>query len=359
MRYDEFDIDSDEFDEDELLAELLAQEGHNVEAEVVEDEPLLAEPEKKPTLDAVIATLSQQGGDDIKPDPTLIYGLSGLTRDEVARLRAPWDAVETPIRRAILRYLVEASEMMFQLDYRMLAITFLQDADPRVRQSAIDLLWEDQSLEVMNLLINRALKDDNRDVRATATIGLGRYILAGELSELPEGDTQKAYDTAMKIWQNAEEDVTVKRRALESFANTTTPFLVEAIRTGYESPYPEMRASAVFAMGRSCDQRWRDVVMQEFTSDDPAMRYEAARAAGELELEEAVPRLAEFAIEPDRDIAVVAVWSLGEIGGRNAIRVLEMLAEKAEDEGDDDMLQAVDEAIGNAVLANEISGLDL
>ena len=362
MSYDEFDgefdIDSEDFDEDELLAELLAQEGHPEAVEDDEPEAILDQPDEKPSLDAVIDALKSESAEDPKPNPTLIYGLSNLTRLEVERLQPVWNAVDIPVRRAILRFMVEASEMMFQLNYRMLAISLLTDDDPRVRESAIELLWEDQTLEVMNLLITGGMNDDNRDVRAAAMTGLGRYILAGELGDLPEADTNQAIEAALAAWEDEREDINVRRRALEAFANTTIPQLVEAIQQGYESPYPEMRSSAIFAMGRSCDQRWRDFVMEEIDSDDPTMRYEAARAAGELELEEAVPKLAQLVIEPDRDIAAVAVWSLGEIGGRPAMRVLDMLVEKAEEDGDDDMLQAVDDAIGNAALASEIAGLD-
>jgi HEAT repeat protein len=111
-----------------------------------------------------------------------------------------------------------------------------------------------------------------------------------------------------------------------------------------------MQISAVFAMGRTYDEQWGDYVRQQLDSEDPEMRYEAARAAGELELEDAVPGLARLALDSDREIKEVAIWSLGEIGSREATRVLERLATEAKRLGDDDLLEAIEDALASASL---------
>jgi HEAT repeat protein len=119
-----------------------------------------------------------------------------------------------------------------------------------------------------------------------------------------------------------------------------------------------MQASAVFAMGRSCDSRWNEAVVQAFESDDPEIRFEATRASGELAIEEALPILARFAQEDDREIKEMAIWSLGEIGGNFPVRVLGSLAEEAADANDLELLEAIEEAIGNASLAGQDMDLD-
>ena len=111
-------------------------------------------------------------------------------------------------------------------------------------------------------------------------------------------------------------------------------------------------------MGCTYDDRWSEIIMQEIESDDAEIRYEAARAAGSLELEEAIPKLARLALDDDREILEVAIWSLGEIGGNEAMRILNLLAEKAEDEDDQDLIQAIDEAIGNATLMSMLGDFD-
>jgi HEAT repeat protein len=83
-----------------------------------------------------------------------------------------------------------------------------------------------------------------------------------------------------------------------------------------------MRISAVFGMGRSADMRWANIVIAELFSVNPEMRYEAARACGELQLREAVPELEELADDIDREVQEAALWALGQIGGDEARKIL-------------------------------------
>ncbi|MBK8026049.1 MAG: HEAT repeat domain-containing protein [Chloroflexi bacterium] len=87
------------------------------------------------------------------------------------------------------------------------------------------------------------------------------------------------------------------------------------------------------------------------TDSDDEIRYEAARAAGELEIEEAVPDLAKLASDPDREIQEVAIWSLGEIGGDESLRILNHLLQRAMKAKDEGLKDAIEEAIGNASLS--------
>jgi HEAT repeat protein len=52
------------------------------------------------------------------------------------------------------------------------------------------------------------------------------------------------------------------------------------------------------------------------------MRFEAARACGELELHEAIPKLAMLAEDEDIEVRQAALWALGRIGGPEARRIL-------------------------------------
>jgi HEAT repeat protein len=149
------------------------------------------------------------------------------------------------------------------------------------------------------------------------------------------------------------ESLDVRRRALEAIANCGRAGVQERIREAYYADDLPMRASAVFAMGRSCDERWAPQVLEELASDYPEMRYEAARAAGELELRRALPQLIELAYEDDRQIQEVAIWSLGEIGGSAARGALTELAALAEEVNDNELLDAIAEAQANATLADD------
>lgn len=341
----------DGFDEDAYLEELAEMERIVLENAMSEqddgdgDNPS----DSKPSVADVVNALGDYAA-DAPPDPAFVYGLSNIGQTELKPIADAWVNVIPATRRAIVRHLVEASENQFQLDYRTFGLYLLTDDDPRVREVAVELLWEDYTLEVMNVLVDLAQHDSVVGVRAAAMSALGRYVLAGELEDLPEDLVEPARKTALTAWEDRSNDVHVRRRALEALSNMTAPVVNEAIAEAYESPYHEMRVSAVFAMGRSCDSRWEDHILEEIEGSDAEMQYEAARAAGELQLQEAVPRLAHLLLEGDREIVDAAVWSLGEIGGKAAMRVLEALADKADEEGDFDLLQAVEDAIGNASL---------
>ncbi len=103
-----------------------------------------------------------------------------------------------------------------------------------------------------------------------------------------------------------------------------TDEVVELLAEAYDHFEEKMRISAVFGMGRSADERWISTVMQELFSVSPEMRYEAARACGELQARTAVPRLAELINDPDPEVQEAAIWALGQIGGDAARRLLEI-----------------------------------
>jgi HEAT repeat protein len=288
--------------------------------------------------------------DQSKSDATILYGLSALQPEEIERLRPVWNELPAAYRRKLLRTLVDVSETNFELNYTGFAHFALEDPDAAVREAAIEALWDEDSLDLMQQLIEIAQTDEAREVRAAATSALGRFILAGELGELPEVETVKAQDVVINILNNPAEDIDVRRRALESIANCGHPIVEGAIDAAYNGDDNRMQISAVFAMGRTYDERWGDIVISELDSDDPEMRYEAARAAGELELEEAVTHLSRLAFDDDVEIQDVAIWSLGEIGGKEAVRVLNLLAKSARADKQPEVMTAIEDALASAQL---------
>jgi HEAT repeat protein len=76
-------------------------------------------------------------------------------------------------------------------------------------------------------------------------------------------------------------------------------------------------------MGQSADTRWDQEVRQELFSTNPEMRYEAARACGELQLPEAVDMLEELTEDTDAEVQQAAIWALGQVGGERAREILE------------------------------------
>jgi len=325
-------------------------------AENRHDKDVDVNPPKKPTVNEVIAILQDTTNELV---PTVAYyGLSELDAVSMQVFVPVWQTLPVDYKRKIVTELAEASEVNFDLNFDVLGYLALDDADPSVRSSAIDLLWDVDSLELLSKLIDLAENDESTEVRAAAISEIGRFILLGEYGDIPEQEAIKAQDVAIGLLNDATEDIQVRRRALEAISNSSLEFVAETIEEAYESDEHLMRVSAVFAMGRSYDQRWTEIVLRELRSDDAEIRYEAARAAGELEIEEAVTLLGQLAVVDEREIKQVAIWSLGEIGGTHATRLLTALAEDAEEAEDEDLLEAIEDAIGYASMVGSDIDVD-
>ena len=281
------------------------------------------------------------------------YSLSDLTLEQMDALRTIWPDIPADRRRDLLLRLVDIAETNFELDYSSVIRLALDDPDPEVRIAAIEGVTEDSPLNIAERLIELAQKDNFASVRAAAVGALGYFILQGELGKIPERMSQRVQDVALKLHNNLNEDIDVRRRALEAISNSTRDEVPDLIREAYDDDELLMRVSAVFAMGRTCDDMWSQQVMDELSSEYPQMRYEAARAAGEIELRKALPRLSEMAYDDDREVQEMAIWSMGEIGGQAASALLNQLAVLAEENGDEELSTAISEALSAASLVGE------
>jgi len=282
-----------------------------------------------------------------------IYNLSDIEPNDLERLGAAWGAIPVDRRRSLVSRLAEAAETNFELDFSAVTRLALTDLDDEVREAAVEATWTDESPDMGRRLINMASGDIAPGVRAAAVSALGRFILLGELGKFDPSLARRAENVAIKLYNDPNESVDVRRRALEAVANCGRAGVDDMISEAYNGTNNRLKISAVFAMGRSCDPRWAQIVLRELASGDPEMRYEAARTAGELEIKQAIPYLAEMLHAGDREIMEVAIWSLGEIGGDQARRVLEDVIEQAEEAEDHDLAEAAEEALQAAALVGD------
>jgi HEAT repeat protein len=80
------------------------------------------------------------------------------------------------------------------------------------------------------------------------------------------------------------------------------------------------------------------------------VRAEAVRAAGELEISEAVPNLLELLDDSNEAVRSAAIWSLSQIGGEGVRERLEQLQEETEDEEEADFIES---ALDNLAFTEE------
>ncbi|HHX44194.1 MAG TPA: HEAT repeat domain-containing protein [Chloroflexi bacterium] len=280
-------------------------------------------------------------------DRRLVAALSDPTRAETDAFAVCIAQLSAARRRELLAMMVESAEESFELEFSLLFRACLRDADAEVRRSAVYGLWEDERPGLLGELLTMLETDPDAQVRAAVAMALGRFVYMAEGDELEEGRAVWLRTALERVIDNPSEDVDVVRRAIESIAYINDERVRGYIDRAYEHGDSRMRESALFAMGRNADPVWTETVLTELHEGSPAMRYEAARASGEMQLRRAVGMLISMTREPDAELQVMAVWALGQIGGERAERLLERLA----DSDDEALRMAALDAIEEARLA--------
>jgi len=240
-----------------------------------------------------------------------------------------------------MRHLADITETNFEVDFGPMFRLGLKDSDPAVREAAIDGLWEVEDPGLIVPLIKIMHQDSSESVRAVAAGTLGHFVYLDELEDIPHAQVVPALEALREIIATPDGSLEVRRRAVEAIAYSSAEDVPAIIRAAYASPDELMRVSALYAMGNSADDQWIETVIAELEAQSPAMRYEAARAAGELEARNAVSTLARLLDDPDREVQEMTVWALGQIGGNRAHRLLTQLA-KSDDEA---LAEAATEAL--------------
>ena len=271
-------------------------------------------------LDILLDKLLEGGR---KPDQATLYFLSNLDAEQAGQVRKMWSELPSGLRLELTSQLVEMAEADFTLNFGAVFRIALHDESADVRAVAVEGLWEDEDARLVPRLAERVQGDTSAKVRAAAAKSLGRFILLGELEQIRPRPCRLAYETLLEAYQAHDEEPEVQRRALESLAYICDETVIASIREAYTSAQEKLRVSAVFAMGRSADNRWEEEVKQELFSINPEMRYEAARACGELQLRESVSMLHELTEDADAEVQQAAIWALGQIGGDKAREILE------------------------------------
>lgn len=276
------------------------------------------------------ATLDQLASAPINRE--LLARLSGSGRSQ-GRLFAERLSRLPELRRLeIVASMAHYAGEDFGLDFNQLYRACLGDASPLVRRQAIEGLWEDERADLALELADILGGDPDSNVRAAAASALGRFVFLGECEELGSAKAERVREALERCIRSDSEPVEVRRRAVEAIAYINDGTVRQIIDRAYSDGHLSMRISAVFAMGRNADPCWAETAQAELYSEASAMRYEAARACGELSLSGAVPPLIGMASDDqDQEVQLMATWALGQIGGQRARRGLERLLESDND----------------------------
>jgi len=288
---------------------------------------------------------------------SLLYFFSDISLVDLKKLEAVWPQVWTERRRGLLEDMETLAEKDTLLFFDDVAEMCLEDEDPVARATAIRLLWQSEEERLVPKLITLLKEDPQSIVRAAAATALGVFVYLGELEEIAESIYEDILKALTSVHLGSDERL-VRRRALEALGWATHPEVPGFIQHAYETNQEEWLQSALFAMGRSYDNRWTRAVMRMLDHPDADVRYEAVRAAGELELEDARQELFDMLEEgiDDDDIYFAVIWSLSKIGGRGVRQLIEASLEDTEDPEE---IRLLEEALENLDFTEQVNSFDM
>lgn len=288
-------------------------------------------------------------GNSILP-PRYLYRFSDMVDSEIALLQSEWEKIPVWRRQALMEDLEELGGNDDLLSFEAIARLALQDVEPATRLSAVRTLWDYEDREIGDIFSELLKHDQDANVRAAAANGLGKFVYAGELEDLPESIHNRIVTLLLDVAQGSD-TLLVRRRALESLGYSERAEIPGLIERAYKNKEKEWIASAVAAMGHSADHQWDANIIESLESQHPIIRVEAARASGELAIKKAVPRLLDMLDDPDLNSRDASIWALSLIGGSGVRTRLERLLSQA----DEDEVDFIQEALEMLSFTEETS----
>jgi HEAT repeat protein len=244
--------------------------------------------------------------------------LSQMTATDIPILKSAWSKMAVDRRRQIISRLVETTKDNVELNFELVFKIALTDGDADVRTKGIDGLWENEDPALIKTFIGLLEHDSSPEVQAAAAAALGKFSVLAECGDIRADYKTELTRALLTAFDDSARPVEVKRRALEAVSPLSLPPVKEAIRKAYESRDERLVVSAIFGMGKTCNDAWLPVLYKELGNADAEIRYEAAGALGEIGAEDAVSRLLEHAVDPDIEVRLASVQALGRIGGMEA-----------------------------------------
>ena len=295
--------------------------------------------------------------DDDRPFPArYLHRFSDLPPVELDAVKKTWSKVSSRRKHTLLEDLEDLAETDTLTSFDDMARSLLADPDPEVRTRAIRLLWESEDLKLIPVYFKLLNEDEDTGTRAAAANALGQFVYLGELDKYPSKTKKQVEDQLLAATTTAKETL-IRRRALESLGYSGRKEVIPLIEAAYHQKDPDWLVSALFAMGRSCDERWNKQVLAQLHASNDDVRSEAIHAAGELELSSARPALLDLlADEEDLEIRREIIWALSKIGGEGVRARLEELLEMEEDDEEADFIE---EALDALNFTEEMGPFDL
>ena len=276
---------------------------------------------------------------------------------ELKTLLDVWERVDRSRKFTLLDELRTLADSDTLVSFDDFACALLTDPDPQVRIRAIGLLHEYEDPKIVPSYLDMLKNDADIDVRAAVANALGLFVDLGELEEISDNIYHQVED-ALLIAITGEDNVRVRRTALEALGYSSRPEVATLIESSFRREDPSWQVSALTAMGHSADDRWDEDVTRSLVSENDDIRKAAVEAAGELSLKPTRPLLLKMlGEEEDATVLNAIIWSLSQIGGEDVRTYLENLLDQLEE--DDEQVAFLEEALDNLAFTEDLDRFDL
>ena len=283
------------------------------------EESFFPTPEDLPFDEVVSALLNREQ----VLDPLYLYRLSDINQDDLSAVSKIWGDIHLERRRGLMEDLEQLTDSNNLLSFEHIFRLALKDEDEQVRFFAIRAIEVFDTDDLIPFFLSVLTDETSVDLRAVTASVLGKYIYRGELDRIEKDQQIKIEDHLLAVLET-EGPQKVQRRALEAISFSSRNEIRDQILKAYQRDEEEWVASALFAMGRSYDHDYCDMVVDKLQHTSPKIRLEAVRSCGELVIEDAVPIILDL-LNDLPDIRGAAIWTLSQIGGEDvgpAIREL-------------------------------------
>jgi HEAT repeat protein len=291
---------------------------------------------------------------EIPLNPRYLYRFSDLVEAEINLLKQAWSDIVEWRRQALLEDLEALFATDTLLSFEAICRIALEDSNPQIRFLAMRSLQEYEVVDLIPTFIQIMMEDKDEEIRAMAAINLGKYVYLGEVDTISKDKQRHIEDKLLQVAHSSDSSL-VRRKAVEALGYSSNQQVPKLIKAAYQSGKPEWIASALFAMGRTIDPRWQSEIETMLDSAVSEIRFEAIRAAGELEISSARFKLINCLDASESEIRMAAVWSLARIGGEGIQAIFEILLQQAEVEEE---IQIIEDALEHLIFTQSLDSLD-
>ncbi|MCD6424142.1 MAG: HEAT repeat domain-containing protein [Anaerolineales bacterium] len=297
------------------------------------EEQLFSPLDELPFSEVLIALLDEEQ----VLDPMNLFKLSDISPDNLAEVQKIWTKINLERRRALVEDLEDLTDTNPLLSFEPIFRLALKDEDEQVRFFATRAIEIFDTDDLIPHFLSVLKEEASVDLRAVTASVLGKYVYRGELDKISYKLKKNIEDHLLEILDK-DHPLEIQRRALEAVSYSSREEVRDHILKAHKSEMDEWVASSLFAMGRSFDHQYSELVFEKLQHTSPKVRLEAVRASGELTLEDAVPVIIDL-LQDLPDIRGAAIWALSQIGGEDAGPAIQGLLDDDVSSDEEELIQ--------------------